>query len=71
MKKAKVCIDFQNDKIFKFDRKVDLCFSSTPHYCIDIKNRNVEPLDVKWVILLFLKACNLCQSNKNRKQQLR
>ena len=59
MKKAKVSIDFQNDKFSIFDRKVDICFLSSGHYCIEIKNGNVDPLDVTSNVILFCKDLKL------------
>ena len=61
MKKAKVSIDFQKDKIFMFDRQVDLCSSSTGHFCEDIKNENVDLLSIKSNVICFLKVWNLRQ----------
>ena len=61
MKKAKVSIDFQKNKIFMFDRQVDLCSSSTGRFCEDIKNENVDLLSIKPNVICFLKVWNLRQ----------
>ena len=39
MKKAKTQIDFQEDKINIFDKKVIIYFTSTGHYCIKLKSK--------------------------------
>ena len=42
LKKAKAVIDMANDKITIFDKKMDLYFSNSGDYCIDIYPRNGE-----------------------------
>ena len=52
LKKAKAVIDMANDKITIFDKKIDLYFSTSGHYCIDIYPRNGEANNCKKVIIL-------------------
>ena len=40
MKKANTQIDFKEDKVCIFGKKVDIKFSSSGHYCIDIDKKN-------------------------------
>ena len=39
MKKAKIQIDFQEDKTNIFGKKVEIYFTSTGHYCIKLKSK--------------------------------
>ena len=41
-----------NDKITIFDKKIDLYFSTSGHYCIDIYPRNAEINNYKEVMTL-------------------
>ena len=41
-----------NDKITVFDKKIDLYFSTSGHYCIDIYPRNAEINNYKEVMTL-------------------
>ena len=52
LKKAKAVIDMANEKITIFDKKIDLYFSTSGHYCIDIYPRNGEANNCKEVIIL-------------------
>ena len=42
----------ENDKITIFDKKIDLYFSTSGHYCIDIYPRNGETNNYKEVMIL-------------------
>ena len=53
MKKAEVSTGFRHDKISIFDKKVDISFSNTGHYCIEIENGYVDPFDIKYNIIIF------------------
>ena len=39
MKKAKTQMDFQEDKVNTFGKKVKIYFTSTGHYCIKLKSK--------------------------------
>ena len=52
LKKAKAVIDMENDKITIFDKKTDLYFSTSGHYCTDIYPRNGETNNYEAVMIL-------------------
>ena len=52
LKKAKAVIDIANDKITIFDKKIDLYFSTSGHYYIDIYPRNGETNNYEEVMIL-------------------
>ena len=65
MKRANIFIDFKNDYIELFGKKINLLFTSSGHYCIPIKNvtNNLETFDdVNNVLNLN------CVSDKNVKK---
>ena len=47
MKKAKTQIDFQQDKIYIFGKKIDIQFTSTGHYCINLHTKFNESKNMK------------------------
>ena len=53
MKKAKTHIDFKEDKVIIFDKKIDICFTSTGHYCIKLDNKLSDEKTFKSNIALF------------------
>ena len=53
MKKAKTHIDFKEDKVIIFDKKIDICFTSTGHYCIKFDNKLSDEKNFKSNIALF------------------
>ena len=52
LKMAKAVIDMANDKITKFDKKIDLYFSTSGHYCIDIYPINGQTNNYEEVMIL-------------------
>ena len=52
LKKAKVVTDMENDKITILDKKIDLYFSTSGHYCIDIYLKNGEKNNYEEVMIL-------------------
>ena len=65
MKRANTFIDFKNDYIELFGKKINLFFTSSGHYCVPIKNvtNNLETFnDVNNVLNLN------CTSDKNEKK---
>ena len=52
LKKADAVIDIANDKITIFDKKIDLYFSTSGHYFIDIHPRNGETNNYEEVMIL-------------------
>ena len=52
LKKAKAAIDMAYDKITIFGKKIDLYFSTSGHYCVDIYPRNEETNNYEEVMIL-------------------
>ena len=52
MKKANTQIDFKEDKLCIFGKKLDIKFSSSGHYCIDIDKINSSQTDNYNIVLL-------------------
>ena len=52
MKKVNTQIDFKEDKVCIFGKKVDIKFSSSGHYCIDIDKKNSSQADNYKIVLL-------------------
>ena len=52
LKKAKGVIDMANEKITIFDKKIDLYFSTSGHYCIDVYPRNGEANNYEEIMTL-------------------
>ena len=62
MKKARTQIDFEEDKVLIFGKKVDIKFSSTGHYCIKLENKFTDEEAFKSNIVLFCNYLSKCSS---------
>ena len=68
MKKANTQIDFKNDKVLIFGKKVDIKFTSTGHYCIQLNNKFNDEKYFKSNVLF---SCNdLSKLNSNEKYRI-
>lgn len=56
MKKAKTEIDFQDDEIITFGKKVKTYFISTGHYCVKLDNKFSNEDNLKSNIFLCHKT---------------
>ena len=65
MKKVQTKIDFQEDKINIFGKKVKIHFTSTGHYCIQLNSEiSGENVFKSNVVFLFSNVQNLSNAEK-------